>query len=80
MEIKGLRKVAGMTKRLTGNDNSVQVFYNTQTHEAWGVEHVGASWTTYDAPEVIGCGHIRKPATMQEIEEMVADACSQTRK
>ena len=76
MEIKGLKKVAGMTKRLAGNDNSVQVFYNTQTHEAWGVEHVGASWTQYDSRDVVSCGHLRAPATMQEIEEMVADACS----
>lgn len=82
MKMTGIRKVAGATKGLTGyySGRYIQVNYDPETGEVWHDDHVSFgqnSWTQYHDKNIINCGNISNPATMQEIADMVADAVNE---
>lgn len=79
MKIKGLKKIAGESKSLTGyySPEYLQLNYDRETGEAWTDYHYsigGNSWTQYHENNVINCGTIHEPKTMREIHEMIESA------
>lgn len=79
MKIKGLKKIAGESKKLSGyySPEYLQLNYNTKTGEAWTDYHYSIghnSWTGYNEPDVITCGNITEPKTQKEIAAMIHDA------
>lgn len=79
MKIKGLKKIAGESKKLTGfySPEYLQLNYNTNTGEAWTDYYYSIghnSWTEYNEPDIITCGIITEPKTQKEISGMIHDA------
>ena len=79
MKIKGLKKVSGESKKLSGHYSPeyLQLNYNTKTGEAWINYHYSIghnSWTEYHEPEIITCGNITEPKTQKELAAMIHDA------
>ena len=73
--IKGLKKVAGESKRLKNNryNNYFQVNYDLSTKEIFIDEHSGFNHfqTFYNNSDIVNCGNIYKQTTMRELREMV---------
>lgn len=83
MKIKGLKKVAGESKCLQGyySGRYLQLNYDRKTGEIWTDEHISLgqnSWTEYHDSNILVCGNICKPVTMQEIRQMVENAIAET--
>ena len=76
--IKGLKKIAGMSKKLNARYAGwyLQLNYNKKTREAWADEifSIGQNhYIVYDDQNVLNCGKICKPMKMAEIAEMIAE-------
>ncbi len=76
MKIKGLKRIAGESKKLSGYyaPEYLQLNYNTTTGEAWTDYHYSIghnSWTEYNEPEILNCGNITEPKTQKELAEMI---------
>lgn len=76
MKYKGIRKACGRTKSLKGfyGDTHLQLNVGLDTGEVWVDEHLGNNWSQYKDKNVISCGNIYNPMTMEEIRRMVDDA------
>lgn len=79
MKIKGLKKIAGESKNLTGyySPEYLQINFDRKTGEAWSNYHYsigGNSWTQYHESGIVNCGTIHEPKTMREIREMIESA------
>ena len=79
MKIKGLKKIAGESKKLSGfySPEYLQLNYNKTTGEAWTNHHYSIghnSWTEYTEPDVIACGNITEPKTQKELAAMIHEA------
>lgn len=79
LKMVGIRFIAGKTKRLQGYyaDYYLQLFYNRSTGEAWADEHVSFghnSWTVYHDPDIVNCGFLTSPHTMQQIADRIRAA------
>ena len=76
LKITGLRKIAGESKSLPGyySGQYIQINYNAATGEAWGDYHVSLgynAWSVYDDPDIIVCGRIDVPCTMQDVADKI---------
>lgn len=74
--IKGLKKVAGESKRLTYNNNCneyLQINYDMESKEIFTNLHSGFNHfqTFYNNPDIINCGNIHEQKTMKELREIV---------
>lgn len=71
-----LRKVSSDTKNLTGYYSGLyyQINYDKETGEVFDDYHCSLGqnwWTQYENENVVNCGNISSPATMQTIADMV---------
>ena len=76
LKMTGLRKAAGETKGLTDyySGHYVQVNYDKATGEVFTNYHYSLgqnSWSEYHDPDVIVCGNVSSPMTMQRIADMI---------
>lgn len=75
LKIKGLKKIAGESKGLNPYDHGyLQVNYDMETGEAWTDYHysIGSnSWSEYHDEDILTCGYISSPHTMEQIREMI---------
>ena len=81
LKMVGLSKLSGETKQLTRLNSSeyYQVNYNVETGEVWGdyLCSLGQnSWEKYHDGNIINCGNVSKPTSMQDIADMVSLACA----
>ncbi len=79
LKMTGIKTVSGETKCLHGyySDYYLQLFYDRSTGEVWTTEHVSLghnSWTRYHSEDVIDCGFLTSPHTMQEISDIIAES------
>lgn len=79
LKIKGLKKIAEASKALNtaGAGHYLQVNYDIANDKVWYDEHVslgGNSWVKYADDDVITCGYISCPHTVEELRDMVEDA------
>lgn len=78
-KMKGLKKVAGETKSLTGGYYSghyLQLNYNRSTGELFTNFHCSLgqnSWSVYHDKNIVRIGNMSEPHTMQEIADWVAE-------
>lgn len=77
--MKNLKKVCGETKKLRGYYDSVylQLNYDKKEDEVFTDFHcdLGHSWHTfYHDENIVECGNIYDPCTMENIKEMVYTA------
>lgn len=77
LKMTGLKGTSSDTKELQGyySGSYVEVFYDLSTGKVWGKYQYSlgqTTWTKYEDADIIKCGNISKPATMQEIADMVA--------
>lgn len=76
MKIKGLKKIAGESKSLTGyySPEYLQINFDRKTGEAWTDYFYCIGQTSrryYQDENILFCGTISNPATMQEIRELI---------
>lgn len=76
--IKGLKKVAGETKSLTGyySGHYLQLNYDKSTGELITNYHCSFgqnSWTVYHDENIVRIGNLSRPYTMQEIADLIAE-------
>lgn len=75
LKIKGLKKVAGETKRYLGKDDAayLQLNYDKRTGELWTDYHYSYNYwiADYEDEAIEFCGMLRSPMTMAEIREIV---------
>lgn len=81
LKMTGLRKICSDTKGLGGyySGEYVEIFYDLSTGKVWGEYQYSLgqnSWTRYDDASVIKCGNMSRPATMQEVSDMVWEKVS----
>ncbi len=81
IRIKGLKKIAGESKSLSGyySGQYLQVNYDRATGEAWTDFHCSFgqnSWSQYHDNNIINCGNISEPTTMVQIRDMIEGALS----
>lgn len=79
MKIKGLKKIAGASKSLTGyySPEYLQLNFDRTTGEAWSDYHYSIghnSRTEYHDNNIFNCGIITEPKTMKEVAEMIHNA------
>lgn len=78
IKIKGLKKISRETKTVNLNNGGyLQLNYNIKTGEAWTDYFVSLgsnSWKEYHDTDIINCGNIAIPMTMQAVKEMILDA------
>lgn len=79
MNVKGLKKIAGETKKLKGfySGEYLQLNYNKKTGEAWTDYFCSLgqnSWKEYNDSDIINCGNISEKKTMKEIAEIIHEA------
>ena len=76
LKMRGLRTVCGETKRLNPYDcKYLQINYNKKTGEIWSdfFCDLGGSWhTRYHDDDIITCGTVNRPCTMQELADFIA--------
>ena len=79
LKMSGLRKVAGETKSLSGpySPEYLQLNYDRSTGEVWtdffyDLGH--NNWQEYHDENVLRCGNLSSPHTMQEIADVIHDA------
>lgn len=76
--IKGIKSVAGESKKQNYRSGCyLQLNYDKKTGKVWANEHCSFgqnSWTAYEEENIVVCGNITRPMTMEEIKEMVKDA------
>ena len=81
LKITGIKKVAGESKSLRGPYSSIylQLNYDRETGEVWTDEFVDSNYSfrhIYHNENIINCGIICDPVRMNEIREMVEQACA----
>ena len=79
MKIKGLKKIAGESKKLTGfySPEYLQLNYDRTTGEAWSDYHYSIghnSRTEYHDNNILNCGIITERKTQLELAEMIHNA------
>lgn len=79
LKISGLRGIAGRTKGLRGFYDSyyLQLFYDQATGEAWTTEHVSLghnSQMVIHDPDVVNCGFLWEPLTMQQLADRIRES------
>ena len=79
MKIKGLKKIAGDSKSLTGyySPEYLQINFDRSTGEAWADYFycIGQnSRKFYNDKNILYCGTISSPATMQQVREMIENS------
>ena len=84
LKMVGLKAASSETKGLCGaySGQYVQIGYDTKTGEVITNYHVslGAnSWTKYHNGDVINCGNVFEPMTMQAIANKIAEAVNSRR-
>lgn len=79
LKMHGLRKAAGETKSLSGpySPEYLQLNYDRSTGEVWtdfffSIGH--NDWAVYHDENVLNCGNLCAPHTMQEIADYVRHA------
>lgn len=79
MKIKGLKKIAGESKNLTGyySPDYLQINFDRKTGEAWSdyfycIGHNSRKY--YHDENILFCGIISRPATMQQIREIIENS------
>lgn len=79
LRMSGLRTVAGETKSLTGSYSPeyLQLNYDRSTGEVWtdfffSIGH--NDWAVYHDKNILNCGNLCAPHTMQEIADRIRDA------
>lgn len=81
LTIKGLKAVCGQTGNWPcGSGGHTDVYYDRATGELWTTDHVGNSWTQYDAPNVIQVCSTATHMTMQQLADQVYTAVTARRK
>lgn len=83
LKMYGLRKVAGETKSLSGpySPEYLQLNYDRSTGEVWTDYFYDLghnNWQEYHDENVLRCGNLCSPYTMQEIADAIQDAVQQT--
>lgn len=76
-EIKGLKRLAGETKRLDGYDKSyyMEIMYDRTTHETDCEEFIGYGGSLIpENSDVIICGFTHRPMSMVELRTMIEKA------
>lgn len=83
LRMSGLRTVAGETKSLSGpySPEYLQLNYDRSTGEVWtdfffSVGH--NDWAVYHDKNILNCGNLCSPHTMQEIADAIHAAIQQT--
>ena len=74
LKMKGLRKISGESKILKGGAYSTHCFeisYDMSSGEAYYEEHIGNGCCVYNNADVITCGRIYSPCTMQELADLI---------
>lgn len=79
LRMHGLRKVAGETKSLSGphSPEYLQLNYDRSTGDVWTdfFSSIGHnSWMEYRDENVLNCGSLSSPCTMQEIADAIHTA------
>lgn len=79
MKIKGLKKIAGESKNLTGyySPEYLQLNFDRTTGEAWSNYHYSIghnSRTEYNDNNILNCGIITERKTQLELAEMIHNA------
>lgn len=82
LKMYGLRKVAGETKSLSGpySPEYLQLNYDRSTGEVWTDYFYDLghnNWQEYHDENVLRCGNLCSPYTMQEIADAIQDAVQQ---
>lgn len=83
LKMSGLRKVAGETRSLSGpySPEYLQLNYDRSTGEVWTdfFSSIGHNnWTQYQDENVLNCGNLCSPYTMQEIADAIHAAIQRT--
>ena len=78
LKMTDLRKAAGETKDLPGyySGQYLQVNYDINIGEVFTDYHCSLGqnwWTQYDDDNIINCGNISDPSTMQDIADRVQE-------
>ena len=74
LKMKGLRKISGESKVLKGGAYSThcfEIFYDMSSGEAYYEEHIGNGCCVCNNADVITCGRIYSPCTMQELADLI---------
>lgn len=76
LKITGLRKIASDSKNLTDyySGHYIQINYDLTTGEAWGDYHYSLgqnSFSVYHDQNIVVCGNISTPHTMQQIADLI---------
>lgn len=82
LKMTGLRKACSESKILDGyySGKYIQINYDKLTGEVFSDYHYSLgqnSWTEYHDPNVINCGNICNPMTMQGIADLIANRVAQ---
>ena len=81
LKLREIKRVSGETKSLKGYYSGIYLQLNVdkKTGEVWTNLHNSFghnSWTTYRDEDVVVCGNIDTPKTMQEIRDIVYETLS----
>ena len=84
LRMSGLRIVAGETKSLSGpySPEYLQLSYDRSTGEVWTDFFVSIGhndWAVYHDENVLNCGNLCSPYTMQEIADAIHAAVQRTK-
>lgn len=72
LKMYGLKKASGKTYD-TPEGLYVEIFYNKDTGEVWGVEQQSGSWSKYRDENIVRVCGTNRHMTMQEIADEIPD-------
>lgn len=82
LKMIGLKAASGDTKYLRGyySGHYCELFYNRSSGRVWTTYQYSLghnSWTEYHDRDVIACGILTTPTTMQEIADLISGKLSE---
>lgn len=67
IKASGIKATCGMTKVLPCRGDYIQVFYDTEENEVFGIRQTQNSWTNFRDDSIIEVANYYRPTTMKQI-------------